>query len=86
MATGPAKFSSRRRDITIREYKPYAVKVDVQPAVISFRVTVETDSAADLVLHWGVATARARAWLMARVGHNARGHHELAEVDDVVRS
>ena len=81
-ATGPRKvFFEETYDITIREYKPYAVKVDVQSNGISFRVTVETDSAADLVLHWGVATAQMPdVWLMPPSAIMPAGTTELAEV------
>ena len=74
-------FFEESYDIAIREYLPADVNIDVQSNGVSFKVTVETDSAADLVLHWGVASAKARdAWTMPPSAILPPGTVELSEV------
>ena len=74
-------FFEESYDIAIREYLPADVKIDVQSNGVSFKVTVETDSAADLVLHWGVASAKALdAWTMPPSAILPPGTVELSEV------
>ena len=74
-------FFEESYDIAIREYLPSDVKIDVQSNGVSFKVTVETDSAADLVLHWGVASAKAPdAWTMPPSAILPPGTVELSEV------
>ena len=74
-------FFEESYDIAIREYLPSDVKIDVQSNGVRFKVTVETDSAADLVLHWGVASAKAPdAWTMPPASILPAGTAELSEV------
>ena len=74
-------FFEESYDIAIREYLPSDVRIDVRSNGVSFEVTVETDSAADLVLHWGVASAKAPdAWTMPPASILPKGTAELSEV------
>ena len=74
-------FFEESYDIAIREYLPSDVRVDVQSNGVSFKVTVETDSAADLVLHWGVASVKnPDTWTMPPNAILPNGTNMLAEV------
>ena len=74
-------FFEESYDIAIREYLPSDVRIDVQSNGVEFKVMVETDSSADLVLHWGVASAKAPdAWTMPPTSILPSGTNELSEV------
>ena len=82
LARGPREtFFEEDYSITIREYVPTQVKVTVECNGPRFRVRVETDSEAELILHWGVATAKAPdTWVMPHRSIMPAGTKELAEV------
>ena len=74
-------FFEESYDIAIREYLPSDVRIDVRSNGARFEVTVETDSAADLVLHWGAASAKTPdAWTMPPAAILPAGTAELSEV------
>ena len=82
LARGPREtFFEEDYNVTIREYVPTQVKVAVECNGPRFRVRVETDSEAELILHWGVATSKAPdTWVMPHKSIMPAGTKELAEV------
>ena len=82
LARGPREtFFEEDYNVTIREYVPTQVKVAVECNGPRFRVRVETDSEAELILHWGVATSKAPdTWVMPHKSIMPTGTKELAEV------
>ena len=79
---GPRKtFFEESYDIAIREYVPTSIKVTVQSNGVAFKLRVESTSAADLMLHWGVAGARAPdRWIMPPASIMPPGTVESSEV------